>query len=98
MAKGYWITLYRSVSNPDALKQYAALAGPAIEAGGGRFLVRGVPTEVVESGVKDRTVIIEFDSVQKAIATYRSPAYQAALKALGNTAVRDIRFAEGFSG
>jgi uncharacterized protein (DUF1330 family) len=97
MAKGYWITLYRSVSKPEALTEYARLAGPAIESGGGRFLVRGMPTKTVEAGVNDRTVIIEFESVQKAIATYNSPAYQAALKALGNAAVRDLRFVEGFS-
>ena len=98
MAKGYWITLYRKVSNPDALTEYARLAGPAIEAAGGRFLVRGVPTKTFENGINDRTVIIEFESVQKAIATYQSPAYQVALKALGNTADRDMRFVEGFSG
>jgi uncharacterized protein (DUF1330 family) len=95
MAKGYWITLYRSVSNAEALKEYARLAGPAIEAGGGKFLVRGTPTKVVENGINDRTVIIEFESVAKAIATYQSPAYQVALKALGNSADRDLRFAEG---
>ncbi len=97
MAKGYWITLYRSVSKPDALAEYARLAGPAIQAAGGRFLVRGIPTKVVEAGINDRTVIIEFDSVEKAIATYQSPEYQAALKALGGAAVRDMRFVEGFS-
>jgi len=98
MAKGYWITLYRSVKKPEALAEYARLAVPPIEAGGGRFLVRGVPTKVVEGGIKDRTVIIEFESVEKAIATYHSPGYQAALKALGGAAERDMRFVEGFSG
>ena len=42
MAKGYWITFYRSVSNPAALAEYAKLAGPAIQAGGGRMLSRGI--------------------------------------------------------
>ena len=98
MAKGYWITLYRSVSNAAALQEYARLAGPVIEAAGGRFVVRGVPTKIFEDGVNDRTVIIEFDSVQKAIATYESPGYAVALKALGNAAVRDMRFVEGFTG
>jgi uncharacterized protein (DUF1330 family) len=97
MAKGYWITLYRSVSKPEALAEYARLAGPAIQAGGGRFLVRGTPTKVVEGGINDRTVVIEFDSVEKAIATYQSPAYRAALKALGDAAERDMRFVEGAS-
>ncbi|HUK54129.1 MAG TPA: DUF1330 domain-containing protein [Candidatus Binatia bacterium] len=97
MAKGYWITLYRSVSKPEALTEYARLAGPAITAGGGRFLVRGTPTQVVEGGIKDRTVVIEFDSVQQAIATYQSAAYHVALKALEGAAERDIRFVEGFA-
>jgi len=95
MAKGYWITLYRSITDPPALAEYARLAGPAIEAGGGRFVVRGMPAKVVENGVNNRTVIIEFDSLEKAIAAYQSPAYQVALKALGHAADRDLRFVEG---
>ncbi|HKM91423.1 MAG TPA: DUF1330 domain-containing protein [Candidatus Acidoferrales bacterium] len=97
MAKGYWITLYRSVSKPEALAEYARLAAPAIQAGGGRFVVRGTPKSVVEGGINDRTVVIEFDSVEKAIATYHSPAYQAALKSLKGAAERDLRFVEGAS-
>ena len=45
MAKGYWVTFYRSIKNPAALAEYAKLASPAIEAGGGKMLVRGVPTK-----------------------------------------------------
>jgi Domain of unknown function (DUF1330) len=44
MAKGYWVTFYRSITNHSALAEYASLAGPAIEAGGGRFLAGGTPT------------------------------------------------------
>jgi len=97
MAKGYWITLYRSVSKPAALAEYARLATPAIQAGGGRFVVRGTPAKVVEQGINGRSIVIEFDSVEKAIATYQSPAYQAALKALEGAAERDLRFVEGAS-
>lgn len=95
MAKGYWINFYQSISNPAALAEYAKLAGPAIQAGGGRFLVRGEPTKVYEHGKAQRTVMIEFDSVAQAIATHDSEAYQAALRALGNGAVRDLRIIEG---
>lgn len=95
MAKAYWISAYRSIKNPDALAAYAKLAGPAIQAGGGRFLCRGNPAKIYEAGVNQRLVIIEFDSVQQAVATHDSPGYQAALKALGGAAERDMRIVEG---
>lgn len=95
MPKGYWITVYRSVSNPEALAAYGKLAGPAITAGGGRFLVRGVAAEAYEQGVKQRTVVIEFDSLAQAIATYKSAEYQAAKKLLAGAVDRDVRMVEG---
>jgi uncharacterized protein (DUF1330 family) len=95
MAKGYWIAFYRSVSNPAALAEYAKLATPAIQAGGGRFIARGTPYRKYEAGLDQRSVVIEFDSVQSAVATYESPAYQAALKVLGSAAERDLRILEG---
>jgi uncharacterized protein (DUF1330 family) len=95
MAKGYWITCYRSVSKPDALAEYAKLAGPAIQSGGGRFLARGVAAKTYEQGLAQRTVIIEFDSVQQAISTFEGEAYQKALRALDGAAERDVRIVEG---
>jgi len=95
MAKAYWITTYRNISNPDALAAYAKLAGPAIEASGGRIVVRGMPSKVYEAGLNQRTVVIEFDSVARATAAHDSDGYKAALKALGNAAERDIRIVEG---
>jgi uncharacterized protein (DUF1330 family) len=95
MAKAYWVTTYRNISNPGALAEYAKLAAPAIQAGGGRFLVRGTPSKVYEAGLNQRTVIIEFDSVASAVAAHDSDGYKAALKALGNAAERDIRIVEG---
>ena len=89
--------MYRSVSDDEALKRYAALAAPAIQQGGGRFLARGTAAAAYEAGVVQRTVLIEFDSVQQAVATHDSPAYQEALKALGNGAERDLRIVEGLS-
>jgi uncharacterized protein (DUF1330 family) len=95
MAKGYWLTFYRSISDPDALAAYAKLAGPAITAGGGRFLARGVPAKTYEQGLAQRTVAVQFDSVEQAIAAHDSPAYQEALAALGNACEREIRIIEG---
>ena len=95
MAKAYWVATYASVSNPDALAEYGKLAGPAIAAAGGRFLARGTAAKAYEKGLMQRTVIIEFDSVDKAIAAHDGPGYQAALKVLGNAAQREIRIVEG---
>ena len=97
MAKGYWITFYRSVSNPAALAEYGKLAGPAIQAAGGRFLTRGVAVKAFEAGIKERSVVIEFDSPAKAIEAYESPAYQAAKKLLEGAVERDLRIVEGVS-
>ena len=97
MAKAYWVATYRSVSNPDALAAYAKLAAPAIMAGGGRFLARGNPSKVYEAGLNQRVVIIEFDSVERAVAAHDSEGYQAALKVLGSGVDREIRIVEGLA-
>lgn len=95
MANAYWIAFYRAVKNPDALAAYAKLAGPAIQAAGGRFMVRGNPAKTYELGMPQRVVVIEFDSVQQATAAHDSEAYQAALKVLGDAVERDLRIVEG---
>jgi uncharacterized protein (DUF1330 family) len=97
MAKGYWVAFYRSVSNPAALAQYAKLAGPAIEAGGGRFLTRGTAVRAFEAGITERSVVIEFDTPTQAIQVYESAAYQSALKFLEGAVERDVRILEGVS-
>ena len=95
MAKGYWITFYKSVSDPNALAEYARRGGPAIQAAGGRFIVRGVPAKTYEAGLNQRTVVIEFDSVDQAISAYQSPDYQAALRLIEGKVDRDVRMVEG---
>ena len=95
MAKAYWVATYRSIANPDALAAYAKLAGPAIQAAGGRFLARGNAAKAYESGLTQRVVVIEFDSVDKAVAAHDSAGYQAALQKLGKGADREIRIVEG---
>jgi uncharacterized protein (DUF1330 family) len=94
MAKAYWIAAYRSIRDQEALAAYAKLAGPALQAAGGRILARGMPARVYEGGLDERTVLIEFDSVARAVAAHDSPAYQQALVALGNAVERDMRIVE----
>jgi uncharacterized protein (DUF1330 family) len=95
MAKAYWVTAYRAIRDQEAFAAYAKLAAPALQAAGGRFLVRGLPAQVYEGGIKQRVVIIEFESVQRAIAAHDSPAYAEALRVLGDGAERDLRIVEG---
>jgi uncharacterized protein (DUF1330 family) len=97
MAKAYWISFYHAVRDEAALGEYAKLAGPAIAAGCGRMLARGEAARAYEKGIKQRVVMIEFDSLDKAISTHDSPGYQAALKALGNAVDRDMRFVEALA-
>ncbi len=94
MTRAFWINTFRSVSDPAKLAAYADLAGPAMRASGGRFLARGDAVHAFESGTTERTTLIEFPSVEAAVAAYHSPDYQRALAALGDGAVRDIRIVE----
>lgn len=93
MAKGYWIITFRSVRDPAKLAAYVEIAGPVLAAAGAKFIVRGMPVKVYEGGVQERTVVIEFESVAKAIAVYESAEYQRSIKALGDGAERDVRIA-----
>ena len=95
MPKAYWVTTYRSISDAGKLKAYAALAPDAIAPFGGRYLARGTAAKAYEAGQIERIVISQFPSAANAIAAYESPAYQNALKALADGAVRDIRIVEG---
>lgn len=79
MAKGYWILSF-DVTDRDALKAYAALAGPIIADHGGTFLVRGGTHEVTEGVAGSVNVIIEFADHAAAVACYRSDAYAEATR------------------
>lgn len=96
MAKGYWVTFYRAVHDPDRVAAYAKLAAPAIQAAGGRFLARGNAAHAYELGAKLRTVVVEFPSVAHATACHDGAAYTEALRVLGEGAAdRDFRIVEG---
>ena len=95
MKKGYWVVAYRSVLDESALKEYGKLATTAIKAGSGKTLILASEVHPRESGINQRLVVVEFESLEKAIATYDSPAYQSALRALGAGADRDFRIVEG---
>ena len=95
MAKGYWVTIYRKISDPAKLAAYAEMAPKATAPFGCKYLARGTAANAYEAGLKDRIVISEFPSIEQANAAYNSPGYKEALKALGNGAERDIRIVAG---
>jgi uncharacterized protein (DUF1330 family) len=96
MKKGYWVVVYRSVSDESAVKAYGALALPAVESFGGRFLTRSTSQiQTHEAGLQLRTILVEFDSYEIALAAHESEGYQKALQALGSGAERDFRIVEG---
>jgi uncharacterized protein (DUF1330 family) len=94
MPKALWIVFYHSISDPKKLEAYAKVAPAATTPFGSRYLARGTAAAVFESGLKDRVVVTEFPSVEQAVAAYNSPAYQEALRVLGDGAVRDVRIIE----
>ena len=95
MAKGYWITTYKSILDINKVEAYARLVGPAIEARGGVYLARSIAVATYEAGMKERTILSVFPSVDDAIAAHESEDYAASRTALGDGAVREIRIVAG---
>lgn len=90
----YWIA-HAEITDPESYGKYAALAGPAIAAAGGRFLARGGRHRQLEGKDRARNVLIEFPSLEAAEACYNSPAYQEALAFAKDSSIRDIVIVEG---
>jgi uncharacterized protein (DUF1330 family) len=95
MPKGYWVSAYRTISDPDKLAAYNELARPAVQAFNGRTLVRGGRVVAHDAGIAERTVLVEFDTFEQAVAAHDSEAYQKALAALSDGVERDFRIVEG---
>jgi uncharacterized protein (DUF1330 family) len=96
MKKGYWVVSYRSISDESAVKAYAALVAPALQPFNARLLTSSASqVQAHEAGLQLRTVVVEFDSYENALAAHESEAYKKALQALGSGAERDFRIVEG---
>jgi uncharacterized protein (DUF1330 family) len=96
MKKGYWVVAYHTVGDEATMKSYGELAGAALAPFGARLLV-SPKSEVtaLEAGLKQMTVVVEFDSYADALAAYESADYKKALAALGSGVKRDFRISEG---
>lgn len=97
MPKGYWVARV-DVTDPERYKGYVAANGAAFAKYGGRFLVRGGPFEPILGSSRQRNVVIEFASYRDAVDCFRSPEYQAALAARGDSAAVDMVIVEGYDG
>lgn len=96
MPKAYWVICHRSTKDAGKFAAFTKLAYPAIHAAGGKFLVRtSKVAKTYEHGIADRTVVIEFESLDQAMAAYHTAGYKEALRALGDGAERDLRIVEG---
>ena len=92
--KAYWITRCH-VYNSDEYDEYIKLAGPAINKHGGIFLVRGGEQIELEGGLYERTVLVEFNSMNEAKLCYESSEYQEALRYSSNSSNRHVVLVEG---
>ncbi|GAA2127654.1 DUF1330 domain-containing protein [Glycomyces algeriensis] len=96
MPKGYWVSVYPHIDDPETFDVYNELAGRAVRAAGGRVLAGiGGRVNAHEAGIAERVVLIEFDSFEQAVAARASAAYQEALAELPVGFERDFRIVEG---
>ncbi len=95
MPKAYWIARV-DVSDPERYPDYVATAAPAMQRHGARFIVRGGPFQALEGTSRTRNVVIEFASMDEALACYNSPEYQAAKAIREAVSEADIVIVEGY--
>ena len=94
MPKGY-IVGHITVNDPEAYKEYVEKDTPILLAKGGKFVIRGGRSEVMEGEVLDRHFVIEFPSYEEALAAYHDPEYQEVAKIRHRTANSVILVVEG---
>ena len=94
MPKGYIIGNI-TVNDPEAYKEYVERDTPILLGLGGRFIVRGGQSQLLEGTANERHVVIEFSSYEAAQAAYNDPEYQEVLKIRQRTATSTIIVVEG---
>ena len=95
MTRAYVIA-QATVTNPEQYEGYKALAGAAVAKYGGKYIVRGGATHLLEGDwAPPRLVILEFESVEQAKRFYDSPEYQAARQQRQGAAQMNMLVVEG---
>jgi uncharacterized protein (DUF1330 family) len=97
VAKGYWVVTV-DVTDPEGYKSYVAANAEPLRQYGGKFLVRGGKSETMEGKIRSRSVVIEFKDYATALACYRSPEYQKAIKLRVDKSNADFLIIEGYDG
>jgi uncharacterized protein (DUF1330 family) len=97
MAKGYWI-VRADVADPEQYKLYVAANAKPLKEYGARFLVRGGNFETMEGASRGRNVVLEFPSYEAALACWKCPDYQAAIKLRESVSTFDLIVVEGYDG
>ena len=93
--KAYWIA-HVDVTDPDHYRDYTQRAPAAFALYGGRMLARGGRSEAMEGRpTPQRSVVIEFDSYDQALACYHSEQYQAAKRFRQGMARAEVIIVEG---
>jgi len=97
MTKAYWIA-NGEIADAEQYKKYVEANAEAFAAFGARFLVRGGAGDVQEGSFKSRTVVIEFDSYEQALACYNSPTYQKARALRLDVSTINLIIVRGYDG
>jgi uncharacterized protein (DUF1330 family) len=85
-----------SVRDPEAYQTYRTRAAASIAKHGGRYLARGGEITLLEGSWKPQTiVVVEFPSVEQALAWYRSPEYASALEVRDKALGRNLILVQG---
>jgi uncharacterized protein (DUF1330 family) len=94
MPKAYWIARV-DVRDPEIYKQYVETAKPAFERYKAKFLARGGRTEALQGEARARNVLIEFESMDDALACWNSPEYTKARDIRGPVSTGEFVLVEG---
>jgi len=93
-----YVVVQIGIDDPVRYEQYKTLAPPSIAAYGGRYLVRGGPSQLLEgSWQPPRLVILEFPDAAQARAWWSSPEYAPAKAIRQGCARTEMLLVEGFA-
>lgn len=97
MPKGYWIVRL-DITDQEKFKAYLVANVEALKKYGAHFLARAGRCEIPEGTSRTRNTIVEFPSYEAALACWKSPEYQKAIKLRQPASTIDLVIVEGYEG